>query len=124
MLWSLTHYYLCGCVRSVSIRVSLALACSRLLSLACLLRKAVLEAKGRHDPCVLPRAPPLIEAMGSLVIADAAVGQMARVAAARAMLSAGPSDLTYFPVTSIDTRADPKDREQDGHPAAKRAKTK
>jgi len=26
--------------------------------------------KGRHDPCVLPRAVPVVEAMASLVIAD------------------------------------------------------
>jgi chorismate synthase len=26
-----------------------------------------LEAKGRHDPCVLPRTPPLVEAMAALV---------------------------------------------------------
>jgi chorismate synthase len=29
-----------------------------------------LEATGRHDPCVLPRAVPIIDAMGSLVIMD------------------------------------------------------
>lgn len=29
-----------------------------------------LEAKGRHDPCVLPRAVPLVEAMALLVLAD------------------------------------------------------
>lgn len=29
-----------------------------------------LEAKGRHDPCVLPRAVPIVEAMAALVIAD------------------------------------------------------
>jgi chorismate synthase len=29
-----------------------------------------LEAKGRHDPCVVPRAVPIVEAMGALVIAD------------------------------------------------------
>ena len=29
-----------------------------------------LEAKGRHDPCVLPRAVPMVEAMSLLVIAD------------------------------------------------------
>lgn len=33
--------------------------------------KAVeLEAKGRHDPCVLPRAIPIVDAMGALVIMD------------------------------------------------------
>jgi chorismate synthase len=30
-----------------------------------------LEAQGRHDPCVLPRAVPIVEAMCALVIADA-----------------------------------------------------
>jgi chorismate synthase len=30
----------------------------------------VLEAKGRHDPCVLPRAVPMVEAMVALVLAD------------------------------------------------------
>lgn len=29
-----------------------------------------LEVKGRHDPCVLPRAVPIVEAMAALVIAD------------------------------------------------------
>ena len=31
----------------------------------------VLEARGRHDPCVLPRAVPIVEAMTALVLADA-----------------------------------------------------
>ena len=30
----------------------------------------VLEAQGRHDPCVLPRAVPIVEAMVCLVLAD------------------------------------------------------
>ncbi|MBT8229633.1 MAG: chorismate synthase, partial [Bacteroidia bacterium] len=29
-----------------------------------------LEGKGRHDPCVVPRAVPIVEAMAALVIAD------------------------------------------------------
>ncbi len=29
-----------------------------------------LRAKGRHDPCVLPRAVPVVEAMAALVLAD------------------------------------------------------
>ena len=41
---------------------------------------AVLEAKGRHDPCVLPRVPPLLESMAALVLADAAMIQRSRVA--------------------------------------------
>ena len=30
----------------------------------------VLKAKGRHDPCVVPRAVPIVEAMAALVILD------------------------------------------------------
>lgn len=32
--------------------------------------KAVVEGKGRHDPCVLPRAVPIVEAMSALVLGD------------------------------------------------------
>lgn len=32
--------------------------------------KTTVEGKGRHDPCVLPRAVPIVEAMAALVIAD------------------------------------------------------
>ena len=31
-------------------------------------KNGVLEAKGRHDPCVVPRAVPIVEAMTSLVV--------------------------------------------------------
>ena len=37
-----------------------------------------LEGKGRHDPCVLPRAVPIVEAMAALVLADLALIQAAR----------------------------------------------
>ena len=30
----------------------------------------ILKARGRHDPCVLPRAVPIVESMASLVILD------------------------------------------------------
>ncbi|MCO6483748.1 MAG: chorismate synthase [Flavobacteriales bacterium] len=33
-------------------------------------RTVVLEGKGRHDPCVVPRAVPIVEAMACLVLAD------------------------------------------------------
>ena len=36
-----------------------------------------LEAKGRHDPCVVPRAVPLVEAMMCLVLADHLLRQQA-----------------------------------------------
>ena len=38
----------------------------------------VLEAKGRHDPCVVPRAIPIMEAMAALVLADFALRQRMR----------------------------------------------
>ena len=33
--------------------------------------ETVVKGKGRHDPCVLPRAVPIVESMAALVIADA-----------------------------------------------------
>tara|TARA_B110000444_G_C18851246_1_gene605802 strand:+ start:6591 stop:7661 length:1071 start_codon:yes stop_codon:yes gene_type:complete len=32
--------------------------------------KVVIQGKGRHDPCVVPRAVPIVEAMAALTIAD------------------------------------------------------
>jgi chorismate synthase len=32
--------------------------------------EVILEAQGRHDPCVVPRAVPIVEAMACLVLAD------------------------------------------------------
>ena len=37
-----------------------------------------LQARGRHDPCVLPRAVPMVEAMASLVLCDHALRQRAQ----------------------------------------------
>lgn len=37
-----------------------------------------LEASGRHDPCVVPRAVPIVESMAALVLADAALHQATR----------------------------------------------
>jgi chorismate synthase len=45
-------------------------------------KPSVLRAEGRHDPCVVPRAVPIVEAMAALVLADAAMLQLAREAAA------------------------------------------
>lgn len=44
-------------------------------------RPVTLEAKGRHDPCVLPRAVPIVEAMAALVAADLLLRQRMRGAA-------------------------------------------
>jgi chorismate synthase len=38
----------------------------------------VLEATGRHDPCVIPRAVPIVESMAALVVADLALHQKMR----------------------------------------------
>jgi len=38
-----------------------------------------LEAKGRHDPCVLPRTPPLVESMTALSLIDMALLQRTRI---------------------------------------------
>ncbi|KAI9676803.1 MAG: bifunctional chorismate synthase/riboflavin reductase [NAD(P)H] aro2 [Trizodia sp. TS-e1964] len=40
--------------------------------------EGILEAKGRHDPCVVPRAVPIVEAMAALVLIDALLAQQAR----------------------------------------------
>jgi len=41
-------------------------------------KPATLAASGRHDPCVVPRAVPIIEAMAALVLADSALIQRSR----------------------------------------------
>ena len=53
----------------------------------------VLATRGRHDPCVVPRAVPIVETMAALVIMDAVLAQDARVAAA--------SRLSRLPVQSL-----------------------
>lgn len=40
---------------------------------------ATLKGKGRHDPCVLPRAVPMVEAMMALVLVDHCLRQRAQV---------------------------------------------
>jgi chorismate synthase len=41
-------------------------------------REATLNAKGRHDPCVVPRAVPIVESMAALVLADAGLRQISQ----------------------------------------------
>jgi chorismate synthase len=43
-------------------------------------KAAILEAKGRHDPCVVARAIPIVESMAALVILDMLLRQEARKA--------------------------------------------
>jgi chorismate synthase len=42
------------------------------------LRNTTLKGRGRHDPCVLPRAVPMVEAMMALVLVDHALRQKAQ----------------------------------------------
>ena len=42
------------------------------------LKNTKLKARGRHDPCVLPRAVPIVEAMTALVLVDHALRHKAQ----------------------------------------------
>src|SRR5580698_2533898 len=44
------------------------------------LHNTTLKGRGRHDPCVLPRAVPMVEAMTALVLVDHAMRQRAQCA--------------------------------------------
>jgi chorismate synthase len=41
-------------------------------------KNTTLKARGRHDPCVLPRAVPMVEAMAALVLVDHALRHQAQ----------------------------------------------
>ena len=49
--------------------------------------EGVLEAKGRHDPCVIPRAIPIVEGMAAITILDGLLAQESR----KAMMSRLPA---------------------------------
>ena len=49
----------------------------------------MLKCKGRHDPCIVNRAVPIVEAMTALVLTDMYL-QAARKAAQSAMLAGLP----------------------------------
>ncbi|KAH8152975.1 uncharacterized protein LAJ45_03202 [Morchella importuna] len=63
----------------------------------------ILEAKGRHDPCVVPRAVPIVEAMAALVIMDAVMIQQARETS-RSLLPPLPQNLGIKTPTALDGR--------------------
>lgn len=69
-----------------------------------------LEAKGRHDPCVLPRTPPLVEGMAALVLIDAALIQRSRLGGAATTVCDGTRNF------------EPARPWNGGEPAAKKAK--
>lgn len=56
----------------------------------------VLAAKGRHDPCIVPRATPIVEAMAALVLADTALAQLARESSARSRPAASNNVGSYL----------------------------
>ncbi|WWC60008.1 chorismate synthase [Kwoniella dejecticola CBS 10117] len=56
----------------------------------------VLAAKGRHDPCVVPRAVPIVETMAAIVIMDMVLQQNARKATASLL-----PPLTHLPPTMV-----------------------
>lgn len=78
--------------------------------------EGVLEAKGRHDPCVVPRALPIVEAMAALVVIDALMAQNARESA-RSLL---PVLSATFPTQDTGTEAngDPKKEVEVDHRVA------
>ncbi|MEY2407979.1 MAG: chorismate synthase [Verrucomicrobiota bacterium] len=47
-------------------------------TVATTLKNTTLKGRGRHDPCVLPRAVPIVEAMTALVLIDHALRQQAQ----------------------------------------------
>ena len=55
-------------------------------------RAHTLEAQGRHDPCVLPRAVPIIESMTALVLCDHWLRQLA-IGEAAERIERAPRDL-------------------------------
>ncbi|PLB36365.1 bifunctional chorismate synthase/riboflavin reductase [NAD(P)H] ARO2 [Aspergillus candidus] len=66
------------------------------------LEEGTLEAKGRHDPCVVPRAVPIVETMSALVIMDALMAQYARESA-KNMLPPLPKTVPTHPTIGKST---------------------
>lgn len=58
--------------------------------------KGTLETRGRHDPCVVPRAVPIVEAMAALVCMDLLLAQQGRMAVAKKL---GRSAIEALPVS-------------------------
>ena len=74
-------------------------------------KEGVLEAKGRHDPCVVPRAVPIVEAMAALVLMDAVLAQEARQSA-RSKLPPLPKKVLPASMTTVEDLAT-KEAKQD-----------
>ncbi|KAL4808514.1 chorismate synthase [Aspergillus unguis] len=65
------------------------------------LGEGTLEAKGRHDPCVVPRAVPIVEAMSALVVMDSLMAQYARESA-KTLLPPLPKTIPTRPTTGTN----------------------
>jgi chorismate synthase len=55
-----------------------------------------LAARGRHDPCVVPRAVPIVEAMAAIVVMDQLLMQNSRKTAASLL-----PPVTTLPATMV-----------------------
>lgn len=76
------------------------------------LGEGVLEAKGRHDPCVVPRAVPIVEAMAALVVMDALMAQTSREGMRlrlQPVVQEGSGKQLTLPVQQTGTNAGEKD---------------
>ncbi|TFK86539.1 chorismate synthase [Polyporus arcularius HHB13444] len=67
-----------------------------------------LAARGRHDPCVVPRAVPIVEAMAALVIMDQVLIQNARKTAASLL-----PPITTLPPTMVKMGKIPEETKED-----------
>lgn len=83
----------------------------------------VLDAKGRHDPCVVTRATAIVEAMAALVLADAALIQEARFASSRHYVEVAKASTIAFDALSSNKDFANKAEEKDSkEPAPKKQK--
>lgn len=71
-----------------------------------------LVAKGRHDPCVVPRAVAIVEAMAALVLADAALIQEARIASASSYCMLGKAVPEAFETAKTHMELSSKKRKE------------
>ena len=68
--------------------------------------EAVIEVQGRHDPCIVPRAVPCVEAAAAVVIADLVLTEKAVSSAAskksKGLTTASPTSASSFGLVSGD----------------------
>ena len=68
--------------------------------------EAVIEVQGRHDPCIVPRAVPCVEAAAAVVIADLVLTEKAVSSAAskksKGLTTASPTSSSSFGLASDD----------------------